>query len=124
MDLRPYGIGESGGYLAVADDPRPPAGAKQSAPQSLARSRLALPWGTPERSTALDRPRVPVRRLIPVGSLLCPSRLGSRLVSDLNAPLATSGQDNPMGSIHLKDWLGNDQFIGLTKHDAEREANR
>jgi hypothetical protein len=29
-----------------------------------------------------------------------------------------------MGSIHLKDWLGNDQFIGLTKHDAEREANR
>jgi hypothetical protein len=46
MDLRPYGIGEIGGYLEVADHPRPLAGAKQSAPQSLALSRLALPRGT------------------------------------------------------------------------------
>jgi hypothetical protein len=46
MDLRPYGIGEIGGYLEIADHPRPLAGAKQSAPQSLARARLALPLGT------------------------------------------------------------------------------
>jgi hypothetical protein len=29
-----------------------------------------------------------------------------------------------MGSINLKDWLGNDQSIGVTKPDAERTAKR
>ena len=29
-----------------------------------------------------------------------------------------------MGSINLKDWLGNDQSIGVTKPDAERKAKR
>jgi hypothetical protein len=55
MDLRPYGIGDNGGYLAVAGHPRPPAGAKQT------RSRLlGYVWrsagGTPPRSTGTRPP--------------------------------------------------------------------
>jgi hypothetical protein len=55
MDLRPCGIGENGEYLDVADHPRPPAGAKQSASQWL-RSRLALPWARSERTTGTRPP--------------------------------------------------------------------
>jgi hypothetical protein len=56
MELRPCAIGETGGYLAVADHPRPPVGAEQSAPKSLARSRLALRWAPSERSTGTHPP--------------------------------------------------------------------
>jgi hypothetical protein len=90
MGLRPYGIGENGGYLEVADHPRPPASAKQIAPKSLARSRLALPWARSERSTGPRPPLVPVRRLIPVGSSpLCPDRPGSRLVGSQRWSMTT-----------------------------------
>jgi hypothetical protein len=56
MELRPCAIGETGRYLEVADHPRPPVGAEQSAPKSLARSRLALRWAPSERSTGTHPP--------------------------------------------------------------------
>jgi hypothetical protein len=81
MELRPYGIGENGEYLEVADRPRPSAGAKQSARQSLLHHVWRCPGHAPNGPSALDRPWVPVRRLIPVSSSpRCLDWLGSRHV--------------------------------------------
>jgi hypothetical protein len=82
MDLRPYGIGENGGYLEVADHPRPPCRRQAERPAVACSRTSGVALGhAPNGPPALDRPWVPVRRLIPVGSSpLCPDRLGSRHV--------------------------------------------
>ena len=106
MGLRPCGIGESGGYLEVADHPRSPAGAKQSTSQSLARTRLALPCGhAPNGPPALDRPWVPVRRLIPVGSSLFARTGWDPASSDLNTHWQPTDRRIPWGaSISKTGW--------------------
>jgi hypothetical protein len=111
------------GAAGPTGHPRPPAGAKQT------RSRLlGYVWrsagGTPPRSTGTRPP-------LGAGAAVDPGRFTPFLPGPagippcrIHPPLTTSGQENPVRSIHLKDWLGDDQSIGVTKQDAEREANR
>jgi hypothetical protein len=107
MVLRPCAIGETGGYLEVADDPRPPVGAEQSAPKSLARSRLALPLAPSERNTGTHPPvgagaAVDPGRFIP--SLSGPAGIPPSRISALGA--AASGQESGITrvlSLHVHD---------------------
>ena len=82
MGLRPYGIEENGGYLEVADHPRPPYRRQAERPAVACSSTSRVALGQARNGPpALDRPWVPVRRLIPVGSSPpCRDRLGSRHV--------------------------------------------
>jgi hypothetical protein len=125
MDLRPYGIGEKR-RIPGGCGPSASACRRQAERPAVACSITSgvAPGHAPNGPPALDRPWVPVRRLIPVGSPLIARTGWDPALSDLNPPLATSGQENPMGCIHLKDWLGNDQSIRFDQHDAERDANR
>jgi hypothetical protein len=106
MELRPYGIGEIDGYVGVVDQPRPPSGAKQSALQSIARSRLALPSARSERSTGA---RLPVG----TGGAVGPGRSGDYVASPATYTEA-SGPRRHEWSVSLSALL---QVVGRLGRD-------
>jgi hypothetical protein len=111
MDLRPYGLEENGGSLEVADHPRLPCRRQPERPAVACSSTSGVALVQPRNGPpALDRPWVPVRRLIPVGSSHpCPNRLGSRHVGSRPTTRNQRTGESDWGASNSK--TGNDRSI-------------